>query len=142
MTKDYFVVEPEVAGGFGSNTELDHSSGRMEVKKLHYEFVGWLGDQLLESTPCYIATELLANEMVRERLTGFTLDDVEVSTSQEFADIYPNKRLPAFVWLKVGDRPGIDDFGVASGLRLVVSKRALALLQRFGISHAASIVSF
>lgn len=140
--KSYYVIEPEVAGGFGENTEIDRSSGRMEVKKLHYKFDGWLGDQLLESTPCYIVSEQLAIEIDREKLSGAEFDEVEVTVSDQFADMYPNREIPKFVWLKVTGTPGEDDFGIASGLRLTVSERALNLLKQIGISHAASVVPF
>ncbi|MDR6937889.1 hypothetical protein [Luteibacter sp. 3190] len=138
----YYVVEPEVAGGFGENTKIDHSSGRMEVERLHYKFDGWLGDQLLESTPCYIASEQLAEAISREGLSGVQFAEVEISVSDQFSEMYPNRKLPRFVWLKVSGSPGDDDFGIASGLRLVVSERALNLLKRMGISHAASIIPF
>lgn len=55
----YYVVEPEVAGGFGINTVFTRTEGKpMVVHKLHYEFDGWLGDSLLETTPCYIVRSL------------------------------------------------------------------------------------
>lgn len=139
---NYYVVEPEVAGGFGENTEIDRSSGKMEVKKLHYKFDGWLGDQLIESTPCYIVSEHLAIEISREKLSGAEFDEVEVTVSDQFVDMYPDREIPKFVWLKVSGTPGEDDFGIASGLRLTVSERALNLLEQIGISHAASVVPY
>ena len=70
----YYVIEPEVAGGFGENCEIDWSTGKMQVNKLHYQFDGWLGDELLESTPCYIAKraglcEMGATGLVNPSLT-------------------------------------------------------------------------
>ncbi len=50
----YYQLEPEVAGGFGEQSVIDRSSGKMVVRKLHYEFDGWLGDVLLESYLCFI----------------------------------------------------------------------------------------
>lgn len=138
----YYVVEPEVAGGFGNRTVIDRSSGKMEIKKLHYQFDGWLGDELLESTPCFIASENLAHEIEREQLTGIRFADVEVTTSDEFKEFFPTRQLPKFIWLKVESRPGEDDFGITSDLNLVVSESALQLLKRIGISHAASIAEF
>jgi hypothetical protein len=139
---EYYVVEPEVAGGFGEHTEIDRSSGRMDVKKLHYQLDGWLGDELLESTPCFIVSEQLAQAIERGQLTGVGFDDVEVTISNQFRDLYPNRKLPKFIWLKVNGKPGQDDFGIAAGLRLIVSGRALDLLKQVGISHAASITPF
>lgn len=56
------LLEPEVAGGLGENSTFN-SKG--EVEFLHYEFQGWLGDELLESTPCFIVTESMAHSIQR-----------------------------------------------------------------------------
>lgn len=139
---NFFVVEAEVAGGFGERSEIDRSSGKMDVRKLHYKFDGWLGDELLESAPCFIASERLAKEIELGNLTGVSFDVVEVTTSDEFEELYPKRKLPNFVWLKVTGTPGQEDFGIASGLRLVVSERALDVLKKGGVAHAALISPF
>jgi hypothetical protein len=142
MTK-YYVVEPEVAGGWGENTVFTRTPGLPTVvHKLHYQFDGWLGDELLESSPCYIVSERLAHDIRQHQLTGVEFDDVEVTTSGQFRDLYPDRQLPKFVWLKVAGKAGHDDFGIAQGLGLVVSERALDLLMQGGVSHAASIAPF
>ena len=138
----FYAIEPEVAGGFGEHTEIDRTSGKMVVTKLHYELEGWLGDALLESVPCFIGTKALADAIGEKNLTGVALDDVEVTTSTEFQELYPNRAIPKFVWLKITGRPAHDDFGIAPGLMLVVSERALRTLKNIGISNAASIVEF
>ncbi|WP_426303951.1 hypothetical protein ACN9MJ_13105 [Acidovorax facilis] len=138
----YYFIEPEVAGGFGEETVIDRSSGRMEVKVLHYKFEGWLGDELLESTPCFIASEQLAARIKDENLSGVGIDKVKVTKSDEFNDFHPEVELPNFVWLKVNGVPGGDDFGVTADLKLIVSEAALQLLTLNGVSHAASITLF
>ncbi|WP_229008359.1 hypothetical protein [Methylophilus sp. Leaf408] len=135
----YYVIEPEVAGGLGERTVIDRSSGRIEVKKLHYHFDGWLGDELLESTPCFIVSTRLANEIENQKYTGVMFSDAEITTSDEFNDLHENLKLPDFLWLKVFGVAGKDDFGMSSELNLVVSEPALQLLKQIGISHAASI---
>lgn len=133
----YHIVEPEVAGGWGNNTEFTRTPGHpVIIHKLHYQFDGWLGDELIESTPCYIVTERLAAEIERAELTGVVLDEVETSKSEQFDELYPGRELPRFMWLKVDGAVGRDDFGVTADLRLIVSERALALLQNVGIPHA------
>jgi hypothetical protein len=138
----YYVIEPEVAGGFGERTLIDKSPGPMRVKSLHYQFDGWLGDELIESTPCFIVTRRLAREIEREHLTGVRFADVEVTTSDEFRELHPSLKLPEFVWLKVDGAPEKNDFGTTSDLNLIVSEQALRLLTQIGISHAASIKPF
>jgi hypothetical protein len=133
----YHVVEPEVAGGWGKNTDVIRIPGQpVVVNKLHYVFDGWLGDELLESTPCYIGTERLVDEIKRAKLRGVVFDEVEIAKSEQFDELYPNRELPKFMWLKMDGTPGEDDFGVTTDLQLVVSDEALAVLQRVGLSNA------
>ena len=135
----YFVVEPEVAGGFGEKTVIDRSTGTMTVIALHYEFDGWLGDELLETAPCFIATENLADKISESKLLGAEAGVVEVSKSKEFQRADPAVVLPKFVWLKINGRAGIDDFGIAPDYSLVVSEAALNILKEGAINHAASV---
>ena len=127
----YYYLEPEVAGGFGKNTIMDTNVHPPIVSKLNYEFDGWLGDELLEAFPIYIATSHLADLISQKALTGFTIGDVEVSRSGEFQDLYPNRELPNFVWLQIGGQVGKDDFGITEEHKLVVSQTALDLIQPF-----------
>jgi hypothetical protein len=132
----YYQIEPEVAGGIGEHSVIDRSSGKMVVRKLHYEFDGWGGDELLESTPCFIVSERLAHEIERAQLTGISFDDVEVTKSNQFEELYPNRQLPKFVWLQIDGKPGQDDFGIGKDPGLVISERALEVLKGLGISNA------
>lgn len=134
----FYYLEPEVGGGLGRHCIIDRASGKTStVLKLHYEFDGWLGDEILESTPCFIVSGKLAEMIERVRLSGVKFDDVEITTSDEFAQLYPDCRLPNFAWLKIFGQAGRDDFGVAPDLRLVVSDKAMKLLKGFEISHAS-----
>lgn len=98
------------------------------VTRLHYVFDGWLGDELLESAPCFIATEALARALDEAQLSGFQLGEVEVSRSDQFLELYGEKDLPRFVWLKIEGSPGVDDLGIADDLRLVASQAAMNVL--------------
>lgn len=142
----YYRIEPEVAGGWGKNTVIDRIPGKGTfVHKLHYVFDGWLGDELLESSACYIVTEKLAHEIERMRLTGAQFEEVEISTSGEYDDfqeLHPEQKLPKFLWLKPTGKIGQDDFVLGPDSRLIVSGQALELLKKIGISHAASITPF
>ena len=106
------------------------------MHKLHYEFQGWQGDELLESTPSFIVSERGAREIQKTQLTGVTFDEVEVTTSEQFQELYPTRQLPKFVWLRIEGTAGQDDFGTAPDGRLIASERALGLLRELGISHA------
>jgi hypothetical protein len=134
----YFEIEPEVGGGWGDNTVVNRSTNPPTVVKLHYEFDGWLGDAIQTASPCYIARVELAQAIEQTGLTGVRFAEVETSTSGEFKQFFPGLELPEFCWMLIDDRPGEDDFGIHKNERwiLVVSKRALALIRRFGLNHA------
>lgn len=76
---DFWSLEPEVAGELGDESVLDTTVHPPRVFKLQYRFIGWLGDDLLETFPCYIVTESLASALLSARLTGFELDEVELT---------------------------------------------------------------
>jgi hypothetical protein len=133
---EYFYIEPEVAGGLGGSTVLDSTVHPPVVERLEYCFDGWQGDTLLETFPCFIATKSLAAHLMSSPLTGFQFGEVSITKSPVFIELYPNRSLPAFVWLQLAGQAGRDDFGLAIDGRLVVSARALAILRASGISHS------
>jgi hypothetical protein len=134
---EFYRVDPEVAGDWGENTVFTKKPGKAAVvHKLHYEFKTWLGDELLESTPCFIVSEHLAQMIEQAGLSGFMFDQVEISKSEIFEELHPDQALPNFVWLKVNGLPRQHDFGVTLRNELVVSERALQVLKEARLSHA------
>ncbi len=132
----YFILSPEVAAmGLGVNTIMDRTVHPPIVSYLHYDFDVWLGDDLLEGFPCFIATDRLAEAIQNAGLSGTEFRPVAVSTSEQFKDMYGERELPPFVWLYPSGRSGVDDFGVDATGRLVVSENALALLRTMKIDH-------
>lgn len=124
-----FVLEPEVAGGWGKGTVANASVHPPVVEELEYEFSGWLGDELLESFPCFIVSDRIAKALVGSSLTGYRLAAVAISKSAEFLELAPNVRLPGFQWLKVHGSERNDDFWTNTAHQLVVSERALSVLK-------------
>lgn len=133
---NYFYVDPEVAGGLGTNTVLDRQVLPPSVTQLHYNFDGWLGDALVQSFPCFVATTKVREGLESIGATGVAFADLEVTASEEFRELYPGRILPRFFWLKVSGSPACDDFGIDTTHRLVVSDRALQVLREAGIDHA------
>ncbi|MFZ5635875.1 MAG: hypothetical protein ACOY82_04745 [Pseudomonadota bacterium] len=132
----YYFVEPEVAGGWGDGTLADTSVHPPVVNKLHYHFDDWLGDDLLETFPCFIVSEKLKDDIVGSGLTGFEIDDVLVTMSDDFelpagVSIFPN-----FYWLKAKKTDQAVDFKISADNRLMVSSGALAVMKRHSLSHA------
>jgi hypothetical protein len=105
------------------------------VSWLQYEIHGWLGDDLLESFPCFIVTRKLADQMLEASLTGFELHPVDVVLSDEAEDLADEPiELPEFRWLRPETDPGGDLAVDGSGL-LIVSERALEVMRQSNLSN-------
>lgn len=127
---DYFALEPEVAGELGEHTVMDTSVHPPVVTRLHYEIgYGWGGDELLESFPCYIVTETIADRLISASLSGFRVEDAEVTLTEDAVEEHVGEVVPRFRWLAVTGRPGIDDLGITDKAQIVVSARALDILR-------------
>jgi hypothetical protein len=99
---------------------------------LEYVFDGWLGDDVLETFPCFIVTARLKEAVEAIGPTGVAFDEVKVTKSKLFRELYGDRPLPTFYWLKVGGQAGTDDFGVGGSprFRLVVSERVLYVFKQ------------
>lgn len=131
----YFVIEPEVAGELGPDTVMDTSVHPPKVSELHYDFKGWLGDDLLESFPSFVVTGRCKVALEKAGFSGFTFAPAKVTASDIFLELYPGQSLPDFHWLKVNGVAGKDDVGLASDHRLVVSEEVLRLLRSMRLEH-------
>ncbi|MEH7084418.1 hypothetical protein V7139_17015 [Neobacillus drentensis] len=143
-----YLLQPEVAGELGENTTIlddTYQNGVEKISHLHYEFYGWLGDELLESTPCFIVTEELAHAILTSPLKGYLLDEVEITLSDEFKELYPNETLPNFKRLIplgkvfVEENNYLDwlqeDFCLSQNLYLVVSTTAFEVLKKHQLNY-------
>jgi hypothetical protein len=129
----YFFLNAYSAG-CNRASEADWATNT--IHKLHYEFDFWPDDVLLSSSPSWIVTVPAKLAIQAAGLTGAHFDSVKQSRSALFDQLHPDQQLPEFVWLKVDGEAGRDDFGIARETRLVVSDRALELLERLGIPHS------
>jgi hypothetical protein len=131
----FYILAPEVGGGFGPNTDLDSTCHPPKVGRVHYLFDGWLGDCLVESFPCFVATESVIAELKEMEISGMNDSDVEISTSERFRELYPNVDIGRWRWLRAVGIPGEDDIAITASARLVASERAVAILRRHGLAH-------
>ncbi|WP_308201309.1 lamin tail domain-containing protein [Carbonactinospora thermoautotrophica] len=109
----YFLLEPEVASELGQHTELDTRMHPLRVHRLHYEITDWLGDELLESFPCFLLSRRLGERAAAEGLTGFELADVEVTLSPEAEELLAlaapaQAASPVQIYKVYYDSPGAD----------------------------------
>jgi hypothetical protein len=130
------IIEPEVPGGIGIETELDNSTHPPLITKLHIEFEGWLGNDILEIFPCFLISEELKIKISNAALTGINFDQVIVSKSQRFDEVYPNKQLPTFYWAKINGQLEKNDFAIDDENCLVISELAFRILSEFNIANA------
>lgn len=133
----YRIIEPEVAGGFGEGTKLDNGVHPPVVENLDHKFDGWLGDDILESFPCFIMSERLKREIEKQSLRGIKFQNVTISKSETFEELYPSKELPKFYWAIIDGKFGADDFVIGNDFRLIISDKAFELLKRFNIDNAS-----
>jgi len=131
----FYELAPEVAGHLGPDSIMDTSRHPPIVHVLHYEFDGWSGDELIESFPCFIVTDNLKQLIERAKPTGCSFGSVNVSTSEEFEELYPGRNLPSFSWLMIGGVAGRDDFGISATNGLIVSERLLQVLKCGRLEH-------
>tara|TARA_B100001989_G_scaffold250165_1_gene226782 strand:- start:979 stop:1392 length:414 start_codon:yes stop_codon:yes gene_type:complete len=125
----FYHIYPEVPARFGDNTVMNTSCHPPIVSKLHLIFDGWLGDEILETFPCFFVTNDLANSLKENKLSGFSLDTMETEVSFEFKQLYQDKQLSEFLWLKIDGTAKEDDFGI-DDKKLVISEKALSVLKK------------
>ena len=100
------------------------------VRRLHFVFADWLGDDLMTSHPVYLVTVPLATALEQSDLTGFSLsDDFEVSVDHVWQQLNAERVPPPVLWLQVEGAAGEADLGLAPDRGLVASERALHVLQ-------------
>lgn len=131
----YFELTTEAAGSFGESVEF--AGPRQErppkVTKMAYDFESWPEDAINGWMSHYIVTKELAQalESANPPLTGFSIGEVEITTESQFDELYGDRELPKFVWLKIEGAAGISDFGISSKNSIVVSDRVLQIIKRF-----------
>lgn len=130
-----YILEPEIAGGWGEGTVADTSCHPPKVSKLTYEFEGWQGDDLLAAFPCFIVSRRLAGLIENATLIGYTLAPVAITKSELFMDLHPDRELPAFKWLQMDGSAGADDFFIDTRRRPVVSEAAFNIITQTNINH-------
>jgi hypothetical protein len=127
----YYKLEPEVAGHLGDDTVMDSSVHPPIVDTLHYEFDGWLGDELLTAFPCFVVTKHMQQLIEGVQASGCRFGPVKISRSELFEELHPERQLPKFTWLIVTGTAKKDDFGTTpTGGGLIVSERALMAMKR------------
>ena len=141
---NYYIIEPEVAGEIGENTIYEYGESRQEkengpiIKHLHFVFDGWLGDDIIETSPCFLVSERLKLLIEKNMLSGCVFQNVEISYSDLFKELYPDRCMPIFYRLvptcsicinegKYNSNINMKDFMISQKNYLVISEKAKSL---------------
>lgn len=125
----FYKLTPEVAGHLGPGTVLDRSGHPPVVHALHYEFDGWPADDLITAFPCFLVTDRMKELIEGAKASGCSFGFAEVSTSEQFEELHPNRQLPHFSWLLISGMAKRDDCGTSATGSLVVSERLLRAMK-------------
>lgn len=143
-----YLLNPELPGGFGDEVILSHEkekNGHFKVDFLHLVLDGWLGDDILECTPCFVITEALEKEMKKNEITGYKIAPLQVDISDTFHELQPETNIPHFLrMIPVGDviTNGIkceiiDDYDICWNQQnqLVISEKMYSILKKHSITY-------
>ncbi|NIG55638.1 hypothetical protein [Chitinophaga sp. Cy-1792] len=136
MPENRFRLTPEVPGGLGPNTIIDKPGHPPIIKHLHFQFADWLGDDLIESFPCFLVTESMYHRLLDNNISGITANkNVEFSFYDIFYDLNPDgKSVPEFIWINISS-DGNDDFYIDKEKYLNVSQKALHVLKEGNLRY-------
>jgi hypothetical protein len=134
----FYKVRPEVPASIGKNSIIERHPGvPMKITKLHLVFEGWLGSDIMETSPVFYVTERL-----KEGLSGSTFSGIsefslieDVTKSDNFLELYPDKNLPKLFSIKITGVPHKDDFSIDKGY-LIISDRAKQFLTGFNLGDS------
>ena len=130
--ENFFILSLPVYGKIGDGSVWDKSGECPVVLKLDYEFDFNPDSDLFQTFPVFIVSNRLAESLLKAAFSGFEIAAMSITVSETFLKLYPGRRKPLeYSWLKVHGRSQIDDFGMHSESRLVVSKRVLDHLQGY-----------
>jgi hypothetical protein len=120
-----FVLDPQVAGELGDETDLDTSVHPPIVHKLEYVLDYPGTDDLIQSFPVFLASEQLVKALTVAEIRGITWRESTI-TPGDFYDEYPASEPINYKWLVPGQSG--DDCWTEGG-ELVVSDRMMAVLR-------------
>ena len=121
--KEYKKIQPEVIVGLGNKTVfLEQQPPFRTVVSLHIELEDWLGDDLMECTPCLIVSETLKTALQVSGFSGYEFAEMEVTKGEYFDNNYRLKKtLPKFHRMVITGRDKIDDLFIGDDFMLFIS---------------------
>lgn len=135
---EYYWLEAEVAGGFGDGIDYRVDREPRVLPPMRYEFQGWHGGHIVTTTNTWIATRALSISLREQGASGIQFSgDVVVTKDPQWEEFEPDVELPEWEWITPNGVIGIDDLWINDRKYLAVSRRALDLIEQFGIGGGA-----
>jgi hypothetical protein len=132
---DFYIIEPDVPGFLKETRRFVRENP--SPSEIDYVFECWPDDDILRAHSVILVSERLSKALLEANLSGFRLKSCIGSKGDQFEIASPGRgELPKYLWLDVVGRPKVDDFGISDQLMLVISQRALEVLQTFSIERS------
>ena len=128
----YYFIKPQSASQLGNKTVYDKSVVPWGIEKLHVIFDVWSNDDILKNSPCYFISKKLHNGILDSELSGIEIgEQIQIDKSDTFQSLYPNKKIGEFYLVHITGSPMVSDFGILSPNKLIISEKALKLLNGY-----------
>lgn len=133
---EYYWLEAAIPGGVGPDADYNGMRQPRLIGTLHYEFGDWTDDDIVTEDGFWLVTEPVANALPTSGLSGWSLDDVVVTTDDSWKRDPIPRTLPTWHRLIPTGTACQDDFGVKGITLLAISQRSLDFLRQFTLSEA------
>ncbi|HWS50361.1 MAG TPA: hypothetical protein VN241_05075 [Microbacterium sp.] len=133
----YYYVDAEVPGTLAPGSSFDPGQRAADSGPLHLVFDGWMGDDLVTTSPFWFVTARLADALRDAGLSGFELDPATASEGEQY-DATTDRALAA-TWFRLVPTGSIerdDDLALEGRTELLVSGAALEVLRSFALENA------
>ncbi|GAA3537516.1 hypothetical protein [Kribbella ginsengisoli] len=128
-----YSVDPQVAGELGEGTVMDSSVHPPAVSRVEFVLDSPETDDLVQSFPVYLISDLLADRVGQAGLTGIRLAHAEVRPSEEFLAAFGEVPHRNYLWLQLENSEGADAW-LDDSLELCVSDRLMRILEEGTLS--------
>ena len=125
-----YALEPHVAGELGDATVMDPSTHPPVVTDVEYVLDTPHADDLIESFPVFLVTQVLATALTG--VAGVSFGRAELRPGDRYLETYGDVPHPAYVRLLIAGGP---DIWIGDDLLLHVSDRLMALLSEFNLTY-------
>jgi hypothetical protein len=137
MTRPIYAIEAEVPGHLGEDALYSGDTSGWNVTKMHLEFDGWMGDDIIQVLNCFLVTDKAKRLLEVAKLKGLSFERPIITKSADFLERQPDTTLPEFWWIRPPSSLGDGDVAIEGNGFLVVSETAMKEIHNLNLSHAS-----